>query len=256
MLLIKHLYGINSIRQLVENIQYNIAYRWFCGFTIEEKIPDQSLFSKMKKRFGEDSFKRFFNAILKQCIDKGLVNSNSVMTDSTLLSANASMASMLRKDRKKRIPGQERFSNKTHKSFTDPDATLAMKSGTTRCLKYKAHVCSDSESRVITNVIITTGAVHDSVPFIGQIEELQNHGLKLKEAITDSAYGSAEHILQLHEKDILTNIPLFSSRSGSELSSTSLDCFTYDELNNEYICPNKKILKSMQIQIRHRFIYF
>lgn len=89
MLLIKHLFGISSNRKLVEAIQYNIAYRWFCGFALEDKIPDQSIFSKMKKRLGIDIFENFFNAILKQCIDNGLVDSNSIMTDSTLFNANA-----------------------------------------------------------------------------------------------------------------------------------------------------------------------
>ena len=54
MLLLKHLFGITSNRKLVEALQYNIVYRWFCGFTLEDKVPDQSIFSKMKKRFGAD----------------------------------------------------------------------------------------------------------------------------------------------------------------------------------------------------------
>lgn len=73
----------HSNRKLVEALQYNIVYRWFCEFTLEDKVPDQSIFSKMKKRFGADTFARFFNSILQQCIDNGLVKSNSVMTDST-----------------------------------------------------------------------------------------------------------------------------------------------------------------------------
>jgi transposase len=244
MMLIKHLYGISSIRQLVENIQYNIAYRWFCGFTIEDKIPDQSFFSKMKKRLGANYFERFFNAILQQCIDKGLVKSESVMTDSTLFNANASFDSMLRIDGKKRVPGKEKFSNKTHKSITDPDATLAFKAGTTRSLKYKAHVCSDTESRVIINLKVTTGAVHDSVPFIEQIEDIRHYGLKVNEAIADSAYGSADILTELSRRSISSNIPLFSSRSGSEKSANKLDGFAYNTQKDEFICPNGKSLKS------------
>ena len=64
--------------------------------------------------------------------------------------------------------GKRQLSNKTHISKTDPDATLAFKSGTPRTLKYKAHVTSDSVNRIILAIKITTGAVHDSVPYLEQ----------------------------------------------------------------------------------------
>lgn len=235
---------INSIRKLAEALQYNIAYRWFCEFTLEDKIPDHSLFSKMKKRIGASIFEKFFNSILQQCIDKGLVESESVMTDSTLFNANASLDSMLRLDGTKRNIKGEKLSNKTHRSITDPDTTLAFKAGTSRRLKYKAHVCSDSETRVITHMKITTGAIHDSVPFIPQIKAIKDFGLKINEAIADSAYGTADILINLSKQNINSNIPLFSSRSGSEKSVNGLEGFYYDKDNNEYICPNDKILKA------------
>jgi len=170
----------------------------------------------MKKRFGSDTFTRFFNCILQQCIDNDLVQSNSVMTDSTLFTANASLDSMHRLDGTGQKKRGEKLSNKTHKSITDPDATLAYKSGTPRTLKYKAHVCSDSESRVIVHLKITTGAIHDSVPYIYQINKINDFGLKINEAIADSAYGSADILIELNKQAINANIPLFSSRSGSE----------------------------------------
>ena len=244
MLLLKHLFGITSNRKLVEALQYNIVYRWFCGFTLEDKVPDQSIFSKMKKRFGSDTFARFFNSILQQCIDNGLVKSNSVMTDSTLFTANASLDSMHRLDGTGQKKRGEKLSNKTHKSITDPDATLAYKSGTPRTLKYKAHVCSDSESRVIVHMKITTGAIHDSVPYLNQIKQINDFGLKINETIADSAYGSADILIELNKRAIDANIPLFSSRSGSEKSSSQLKGFSYREDKNEYICPNNKTLKA------------
>lgn len=244
MLLIKHLYDIQSNRKLVGAIQYNICYRWFCGFTLEDKIPDHSIFTTLKKRFGADTFEKFFNAILLQCITKGLVNSESVMTDSTLFNANASLDSMERLDGTTRNRRGEKLSNKTHQSITDPDATLAFKSGTSRRLKYKAHVCSDSESRVIVNLKITTGAVHDSVPYLQQLNEIKDFGLSVKEVIADSAYGTADILIKLKEKAIDASIPLFSSRSGSEKSSKGLKGFVYQHVSNDYLCPNEKILKA------------
>lgn len=82
-----------------------------------------------------------------------LLNHTSVMTDSILLDANASLDSLTLKEKDKNIlpieKGNRQLSNKTHISKTDPDATLAFKSGTPRTLKYKAHVTSNSLNRII-----------------------------------------------------------------------------------------------------------
>lgn len=92
------------------------------------------------------------------------------MTDSTLLDADASLDSLTLKEKDKNVPpiekGKRSLSNITHVSKTDPEATLAFKSGTPRTLKYKAHVTSDSKNRIILAIRITTDAVHDSVPYL------------------------------------------------------------------------------------------
>ena len=244
MLLIKHWYNISSVRKLLEAMQHNVAYRWFCGFSLREKLPDPSSFTNLKNRFGAKIFEQFFNAILQQCIAKGLVQSESVMTDSTLFNANASLDSLERRDGSGLKRKGEKLANKTHRSRTDPDATLAYKSGTTRTLKYKAHVCSDSKSRVITNIKITTGSVHDSVPYLTQLNTLIDSGLVINEAIADRAYGTADNLVELDKIGIDSNIPLFSSRSGSAKSAEGMPGFIYREESNDYLCPGKKILKA------------
>lgn len=94
MMLVKHLYGIKSNRSLVKELRYNLAYNWFCGFILSDKIPHHASLSNIKKRLKVDMFESFFLSIIDQCRDLGLINSNSVMTDSTLFQANASLSSM------------------------------------------------------------------------------------------------------------------------------------------------------------------
>ena len=79
MLLIGYLYGIKSERRLVEEVQLNIAYRWFCGFELDDTIPNHSTFSKTRTRKWQQSdlFQKAFYEIVKQCIDSGYINHGS-----------------------------------------------------------------------------------------------------------------------------------------------------------------------------------
>jgi IS5 family transposase len=95
-------------------------------------------------------------------------------------------------------PPKRTISNKTHRSKTDTDASLAFKAGTSQSLKYKAHVCCDSLSRLIVAIKITTGAVHDSKPYLEMLKYLKTHvNLSIEEAIADRGYGSGHIIASL-----------------------------------------------------------
>ena len=90
MLLVGYLYGIKSERRLVQEIQLNIAYRWFCGFEFGEKIPDHSTFSKTRLRKWNESqlFQQVFLEIVRRCVKSGLVDGKELAADGTYLPAN------------------------------------------------------------------------------------------------------------------------------------------------------------------------
>lgn len=266
MMLIKYLYDIKSIRQLISEVKYNISYRWFCGLSLKEKVPHHASFSRIKKRFTVDLFELFFLNILEQCKEMGLYEGKGVMVDSTLIQANASLNSMIpiKNDNCSEslsyspglIPPQKRnISNKTHLSATDKDATLAYKAGTLRSLKYKVHVCSDSGSRIIVGIKATTGAVHDSQPYLELINILRNkYKLIFIEVIADRAYGSGSIISKIQSMNLTSYIPLFSTRSGAN-GNTTTPGFTYDKNKNVYICSQKHILKPGKILPQDYVIY-
>ena len=87
MLLVGYLYGIKSERRLVQEIQLNIAYRWFCGFDLEDKIPDHSTFSKTRLRKWNESqlFQQVFLEIVRRCVQSGLVDGKELAADGTYL---------------------------------------------------------------------------------------------------------------------------------------------------------------------------
>ena len=91
MLLVGYLYGIKSERRLEEEINYNIAYKWFCGLELTEKAPDATTISQnRRRRFRDNNIpERIFNEILRQCIARGLVGGAILYTDSTHIKAKA-----------------------------------------------------------------------------------------------------------------------------------------------------------------------
>ena len=97
MLLIGYLYGIKSERRLVEEVQLNIAYRWFCGFELDDTIPNHSTFSKTRTRKWQQSdlFQKAFYEIVKQCIDSGLNDGEAMAADGSYIPANVSRESWI-----------------------------------------------------------------------------------------------------------------------------------------------------------------
>lgn len=97
MLLVGYLYGIKSERRLVQEIQLNIAYRWFCGFDFADKIPDHSTFSKTRIRKWNESqlFSRVFIEIVRCCIEQGLVDSKEMVADGSYIPAQVARSSWI-----------------------------------------------------------------------------------------------------------------------------------------------------------------
>ena len=93
MILIGYLFGIRSERRLVEEIHHNVAYRWFLGFGLEDKIPDASTISQNRRRrfTGTDIFEKIFDNIIKQATNQKLISGKIMYVDSTHVKASANI---------------------------------------------------------------------------------------------------------------------------------------------------------------------
>lgn len=257
MLLVAYHYGITSDRRLCEEVHYNLAYRWFCRLSLNDPVPDHSSISRIRDRYGEAIFEAVFRRIVFLCKKKGLVSQDCrVMTDATLIAADASLNSLIHNDAgeaDKEAESQQRdrglkddsssrcVSNKTHISRTDPEATLAQKKGTPRQLKYKVHQTIDADSRVILDTEVTTGARHDNQPYLGQLQRICNcYQITIREATADRGYGSAAIIRTLQEQGMTTYIPLWSGRVGN--SKYLRGELIYEKEHDRFRCPEGKYL--------------
>ena len=97
MLLVGYLYGIKSERRLVQEVQLNIVYRWFCGFELGEKIPDHSTFSKTRVRKWNESsfFQQAFQEIVRRCIEQKLIDGKEMTSDGSYIPAEVSRNSWI-----------------------------------------------------------------------------------------------------------------------------------------------------------------
>jgi transposase len=139
-LLLQVLYTVRSERMLMEQLEYNLLFRWFVGLNMDEAVWVPTVFTKNRDRLWEgDIAEKFFQAVLTQARVVDLISDEHFTVDGTLIEAWASHKSFQRKDRPTPPPDDpgnptvnfhgETRSNDTHESTTDPDARLARKSG-------------------------------------------------------------------------------------------------------------------------------
>src|SRR6202451_3629181 len=140
-LLLQVLYTIRSERMLMEQLEYNLLFRWFVGLNADDPVWVPSVFSKNRDRLMEgDVAQKFFDRILAQAEAANLTSDEHFSVDGTLIEAWASQKSFQPKDQRQPPPPDdpgnptinfrgEKRSNDTHESKTDPDARLARKSG-------------------------------------------------------------------------------------------------------------------------------
>lgn len=157
-MLLQVLYSVRSERQLVEQITYNLLFRWFVGLSIDDAVWNHSVFSKNRERLIEhDAVTTLFNATVQTAEARGLLSGEHFSVDGTLIQAWAGHKSVRRKDgsHDDRPPedwrGEPR-SNDTHESKTDPEAKLYRKSNAAPALlSYLGHVLTDNRHGLVVN---------------------------------------------------------------------------------------------------------
>jgi transposase len=170
-LLLQSLYTIRSERLLMEEIDYSILFRWFIGLGMDDEIWSPTTFSKNRDRLLEgDVAAAFFDAVVDQARQAGLLSDEHFTVDGTLLEAWASLKSFRRKGAGPTEPPDdpgnptinfhgEARRNDTHQSTTDPDALLARKgNGREAKLSYAGHVLLDNRHGLVANVCVTAAS--------------------------------------------------------------------------------------------------
>ena len=262
MLILGYVFAIRSERLLCREVQVNLAYRWFCGLSIEDKIPDHSAFSRARnERFRDsDIFRRVFERVVEACIAAGLVGGEGFAVDASLIAADANkQRSIPGKDwDKKRNPETASRAVKEYLAtlddaafgaasdvtpkFVSPSDPAAQWTGAMRgpaFFAYADNYLIDVKFGIIMDVeasrAIRQAEVGAAKTMIERTEE--RFGLKPERLAADTAYGSAATLDWLvNEKGIAPHIPVID-KSKREDGTFSREDFTFDKAREHLHLP-------------------
>ena len=165
--LLQVLYTVRSERQLMEQLDYNLLFRWFVGLNMDDAVWDPTVFTKNRQRLLDgDVATAFLERVVEQARRRGLLSGEHFTVDGTLLEAWAGLKSFKRKGEHPRPPDDpgnptvnfhgEQRRNDTHASTTDPDARLARKAdGREAKLSYAGHAVIDNRHGLVVNAATT-----------------------------------------------------------------------------------------------------
>jgi transposase len=224
-LLLQAFYSIRSERQLMEQLDYNLLFRWFVGLAMDAPVWDPTVFTKNRDRLLEgDVAAKFLNAVLGQARVKALLSDDHFSVDGTLIEAWASIKSFRPKDGSDGPPGpgrnaernfhKEKRSNETHQSTTDPQARLYKKGdGQPAKLCFMGHVLMENRNALLV------GAGLDQASGTAEREEalrlVDTHRPVSRDALprritlgADKAYDVASFIAALRERRVTPHIAI------------------------------------------------
>jgi len=269
MLIIGYVFAIRSERALCRDVQVNLAYRWFCGLSIEDKVPDHSAFSRARHgRFREsDMFRRIFERVVEACIAAGLVSGEGFAVDASLIVADA--------NKQRSIPGTEWKKTRAGETasraikeylatlddaafgaasevtpkFISPSDPAAQWTGAMRgpaFFAYADNYLIDVKFGIIVDVEASRAIRQAEVGAAKTMIERTQQRFDLKPAYlaADTAYGSAETLNWIvNEKRIAPHIPVIDKSNREDGTLSRVD-FSFDKERDVYVCPNGKLLRT------------
>jgi len=268
-LFIGYLFGVRSERQLVREIEVNVAYRWFLRLRLTDPVFDASTLSQnRRRRFNDTSVAQdIFDHIVEQAIGYGLVDGTVLYTDSTHLKANANkgkydlavvaksrsdywddLDAAIDEDRaahgKAPLRPMERTpaEKETKVSRTDPDSGYMVREGKPKGFFYLDHRTVDGRHAIITDTFATPASIHDSVVYLSRLDrQRQRFDLDVQAVGLDAGYATAGIAKGLADRDIL-GVTGYRNPTPPKAGMLRKSKYVYERQVDGYRCPNGQLL--------------
>jgi transposase len=293
MLLVGYVFALRSERRLCSEMQVNLAYRWFCKLSVEDQIPDHSVFSRARhERFRDsDALRRVFEGVVAMCIAAGLVGGEAFSVDASLIKADV--------DKKKRVPGDQsnawpkaeeasravreyltaldaarsdeergdkddggfsgggRSKPPKEVSLTDPQATWVARPGVDPFFAYDANYLIDNKAGIIVDAEGTRAnrIVEIAVTQTMMDRVRRRFDLQPQRLAGDTAYGAVRLLKWLVDRGITPHIPVWDKSARSNGTFSRAD-FVFDQERNIYICPGGAELTSTGNIDQSHIVYY
>jgi transposase len=280
MLLVGYVFALRSERRLCSEVQVNLAYRWFCKLSVEDHIPDHSVFSRARhERFREsDALRRVFEGVVAMCIAAGLVGGEAFSVDASLIKADV--------DKMKRLPGDQPIAWPTishavreylegldaarndekggggdgdqsssggssrskppkEVSLTDPQASWVTRPGMNPFFAYDANYLIDNKAGIIIDAEGTranrTAEIAVTQTMVDRV--MRRFDLRPQRLAGDTAYGAVRLLKWLVDRKIAPHIPVWDKSARPDGTFSRAD-FIFDQERNVYVCPGGSELTS------------
>jgi transposase len=270
---------VASERELMKVIAERLDYLWFLGYGLDDEIPDHSVLSKARARWGKEVFESLFVRTIAQCVEAGLVGGRKLHVDSSLIDADAAKGSVIKgppeliaalkqayhatESKLSDATTAESYAavNDRMMSRTDPDAAVVRRGlGDSSRPRYHHHRAIDDHKGVITAVETTPGSIAENRKLIGLIEQHEgNTGSKAEVAVADHKYGTQENYVACAERGTASHMGDASTGQNNHRCAGIFpdSAFTYDGASNTYRCPAGEILKPRRLHpLRRTMEYY
>ncbi|NJK91971.1 MAG: transposase [Blastochloris sp.] len=257
-----------SERQLMREIPLRIDYLYFLGYELGEAIPNHSVLSKARKRWGSEVFVSLFTRTVEQCLKAGLIDGRKLHLDGSLVRADASLNSVVQitlgkldkeqeapksscSDEDQNPPKDKRPVNERFRVETDPEATLVRHGKGKSLPSYKVHRGIDDKFGVITAVETTTGATAESDQLPELVEQHQKlTGFKPKAVVGDTGYGTTQNFITLAQAGIRSHMADLRLKQNNirQEGIYPAEAFAYDSAQDRYRCKAGRYLS------RHHYV--
>jgi transposase len=269
---------IKSERELMEVIAERLDYLWFLDYELDDKVPDHSVLSKARARWGKQVFESLFVRTVSQCVGAGLVNGSKLHVDASLIEANASRDSVIKSspeliaalkraysaaESKLEIsttPESYHSVNDRMMSHSDPDAACVRKGSGESRPRYHHHRAVDDYKGVITAVETTPGSIAENKKLLDLIDqhEKSTH-CQVQTVVGDYKYGTHENYVACQERGIKTHmgeVTRHAANTGRKEGIFGDDAFRYDPVCDVYRCPAGQILKPRRVHPMRRTLEY
>jgi transposase len=276
LMLLLVLYNVRSERELMATLPERLDWLWFLGLDLDSEIPHHSVLSKARRRWGVELFRKFFERIVWQCVEAGLVDGSKLFCDSSLVQADASCNSIVDtqglrrylnpayRELEKRLEDQEKNNqqekndsdddpprrnvvNQRYISTTDPEASVVRKGQGKAKLHYQTHRGIDGAYGVITATVVGPGDQNEAHRLRDLLEAHQDHTLrKVEVVVADSKYGTTANFFDCHDHGITAHIPVLKQIQDQQERRRKIfpeNQFIYDSQSDTYSCPAGQTLR-------------
>jgi len=242
-------------------------------YDLDSEIPNHSVLSKARNRWGVEAFQHFFERIVWQCVEAGLVDGFKIFMDSSLVQADASNNSVVKvnqealkihlvksfQELQSRLEEKEKnddhepksgMTNRNHISTTDHDASVTRQGGGKPKLQYKTHRSVDAKAEIITATEVTPGEVNEAhllSTLLGRHQD--NTQMTADTVVADTKYGTVENYLTCCDLSVNAHMPDLKGSQEEKESRRGIfteEAFQYNPESDTYLC--RALFKEKKLQ--------